>query len=80
MSWWRFQGVPIPWRSCGSLVLLSSEYELRLTTAHLNHGLRGAEAQREEEFVKDLCAGMGIVCICKTVDIRMLQKGSGNVT
>ncbi len=60
-----------------AMVLLSSEYELRLTTAHLNHGLRGAEAEREEEFVRGLCAGMGIACICKTVDIRMLRKGRG---
>jgi tRNA(Ile)-lysidine synthase len=60
-----------------AMALLSSEYELRLTTAHLNHGLRGAEAKRDEEFVRSLCAGMGIACICKTVDIRMLQKGRG---
>jgi tRNA(Ile)-lysidine synthase len=60
-----------------AMVLLSSEYELRLTTAHLNHGLRGAEAQREEAFVRSLCAGMGIACICKTADIRILQKGRG---
>jgi tRNA(Ile)-lysidine synthase len=59
------------------MVILSSEYELRLTTAHLNHGLRGAEAQREEGFVKELCAGLGIACLCKTVDIGMLQKGRG---
>ncbi|MDO9111753.1 MAG: tRNA lysidine(34) synthetase TilS [Desulfatirhabdiaceae bacterium] len=59
------------------LVLLSFEYELRLTTAHLNHGLRGAEAQAEEAFVHNLCAGMGINCISKTVDIRALRKGSG---
>jgi tRNA(Ile)-lysidine synthase len=60
-----------------AMVLLSSEYELRLTTAHLNHGLRGAEAQREEAFVRSLCVGMGVACICKTVDIRMLQRGRG---
>ncbi|OHE31802.1 MAG: tRNA lysidine(34) synthetase TilS [Syntrophus sp. RIFOXYC2_FULL_54_9] len=60
-----------------TLVLLSLEYQLRLTTAHLNHGLRGAEAQKEERFVQSLCAGMGINCISKTVDIRMLQKGRG---
>jgi tRNA(Ile)-lysidine synthase len=59
------------------LVLLSSEYELRLTTAHLNHGLRGAEAQEEEAFVHSLCAGMGITCISNTVDIRALRKGRG---
>ena len=60
-----------------TLVLLSLEYELQLTTAHLNHGLRGAEAQAEEAFVHSLCAGMGINCISKTVDIRILQKGRG---
>lgn len=60
-----------------ALVLLSREYELQLTTAHLNHGLRGAEAQAEERFVHGLCAGMGIDCISKTVDVSILQKGSG---
>lgn len=60
-----------------AMILLSSEYELQLTTAHLNHGLRGAEAQREEEFVRSLCDTMGIACVCKTVDIRMFQKGKG---
>ena len=60
-----------------TLVILSPEYELRLTTAHLNHGLRGAEARAEERFVQSLSAGMGIDCISKTVDIRALRKGSG---
>jgi tRNA(Ile)-lysidine synthase len=60
-----------------ALVLLSIEYELKLTTAHLNHGLRGAEAEAEERFVHSLCAGMGINCISRTVDIRILQKGKG---
>lgn len=60
-----------------ALVLMSPEYQLRLTTAHLNHGLRGAEAGREEDFVRRLSAGMGLDCLCKTVDIRMLQKGGG---
>jgi len=60
-----------------TLALLSFEYDLRLTTAHLNHGFRDAEAQGEEAFVHSLCAGMGINCISKTVDIRALKKGSG---
>jgi tRNA(Ile)-lysidine synthase len=59
------------------LILLSSEYQLHLTMAHLNHGLRGAEAKGEEEFVRHLCTGMGMACICKTVDIRTLQIGRG---
>ncbi len=59
------------------LFLLSAEYQLRLTVAHLNHGLRGEEAKKEQEFVSLLCSGMGISCICKTVNIHELQAGSG---
>ncbi len=33
-----------------ALILLSSEYRLHLTTAHLNHGLRGTEARRRSGF------------------------------
>jgi tRNA(Ile)-lysidine synthase len=60
-----------------ALFRLSAEYRLSLTVAHLNHGIRGDEAKREQEFVCNLCAGMGITCICKTVEIHMLQIGSG---
>jgi len=36
-------------------ILVSLKYELSLTlyVAHLNHGLRGAEADRDELFVKN---------------------------
>ena len=61
-----------------ALLLLSAEYRLRLTAAHLNHGLRGAEAGQEEDFICSLSEGMGIACLCKTVDIRLLQKGKGH--
>ncbi len=59
------------------LVRLAEEYRLRLTVAHMNHGLRGVESDREEAFVRRLCAEMGIACICKTVDIGFLRKGKG---
>ena len=58
------------------LALLTNEFQLRLTTAHLNHGLREVEADGEEAFVRRLSAGMGIACICKTMDIRALQRGN----
>ena len=60
-----------------ALILLSSEYRLRLTTAHLNHGLRGTESEEEADFVRRISNEMGIACICKTADIRLLQCGKG---
>ena len=34
-----------------------------LTAAHLNHGLRGAESDRDEAFVRELCATLGVELI-----------------
>ena len=59
------------------LVILSNEYGLRLTAAHLNHSLRGAEADRDEDFVRCLSAETGIDCVFRTVDIRSLHAGQG---
>jgi tRNA(Ile)-lysidine synthase len=56
------------------LALLKEEFRLRLTTAHLNHGLRKEEADEEEAFVRCLSEGMGIACICKKTDIRALKE------
>jgi tRNA(Ile)-lysidine synthase len=59
------------------LSLLAVEYRLRLTVAHLNHGLRGGDADNDETFVRQLSEEMGIECITRKVDIRALQKGRG---
>jgi tRNA(Ile)-lysidine synthase len=57
------------------LALLTDEFRLSLTTAHLNHGLREEEADEEEAFVRRLSDGMGIACICNKTDIRTLAEG-----
>jgi tRNA(Ile)-lysidine synthase len=59
------------------LVLLMDEYQLHLTAAHLNHGLREEEADRDEAFVRRLSVEIGIACICSKVDIGALWKGMG---
>ena len=59
------------------LDMLSNEYQLGLTIAHLNHGLRGGEADEDESFVRHLSNEMGIDFIAKRVDIRALQMGKG---
>src|SRR6185312_11668861 len=34
----------------------------RLAAAHFNHGLRGAESDRDERFVVELCGEVGVPC------------------
>jgi tRNA(Ile)-lysidine synthase len=49
-----------------SVTLVSAFVEMRerlglkISAAHLNHGIRGAECDRDEEFVRDMCARLGI--------------------
>jgi len=59
------------------LARLRNEYQLHLTTAHLHHGLRTGEADRDEAFVRRLSAEMGIACVCRRADVRALQRKSG---
>jgi tRNA(Ile)-lysidine synthase len=59
------------------LEILAGEYSLKITVAHLNHGLRGEEADREEEFVRGLSREMRVAFISKRVDIRTRQRQAG---
>ncbi|SEM31316.1 tRNA(Ile)-lysidine synthase [Syntrophus gentianae] len=56
------------------LTLLSSEFDLTLTVAHLNHGLRGAESDAEEQLVCRLSEERGISCVVKEVNLTALRE------
>lgn len=49
---------------------LAPEWGLDLSAAHFNHQLRGAEADRDEAFVRALCVGRGLPCAVGRGDVR----------
>lgn len=60
-----------------TLNLLRSELGLELFTAHLNHGIRGDEAMRDEQFAQSFSENLGIKCFTERADIPCLAKNSG---
>lgn len=53
---------------------LKNELKINLTVAHLNHMLRGKQADLDEEFVKDYCKKNNINFVSKRVDINSKAK------
>jgi tRNA(Ile)-lysidine synthase len=45
-----------------------------LTAVHINHGIRGEEAKRDEEFSRRLCGRLGVEFICRHIDVPSLAK------
>ncbi len=56
---------------------LAPELGLRLHVAHLNHGLRGAEADADAAFVAALAAGWGVPCTVGRADVVALAEDAG---
>lgn len=60
-----------------ALCALREELGLTLSAFHLNHCLRGAESDRDEEFVRRLCATLGIPLTVERADIKAEAKRRG---
>lgn len=59
------------------LSLLTNDYNLYLVVAHLNHGLRGRESNRDEAFVQELGRTMKVPVKCKYVPVNLIKRRSG---
>lgn len=60
-----------------ALNMLKNEYRFSLIAAHVNHGLRGESADRDEKFVTGMCSEMGIESRILRADVASLAKESG---
>lgn len=49
----------------------------QLAAAHVNHQLRGKEAQRDEDFVSHICQQMQISLYIRTVDVAQMAAEQG---
>ncbi len=64
---------------CLLIVLLELKRLLgiRLQAVHVNHGLRGAEADRDEAFCRKFCEELGVPFSAANADVRGLAAASG---
>ena len=57
------------------MYLLREKLGIRLAAAHFNHGLRGAESDRDEAFVRDFCQKYEIPFYCEGTQVQAGEKG-----
>ena len=59
------------------LKLLKSELNIEIYAAHLNHQIRGLEAQKDAMYVSKLCDDLGIIYFVKSIDVPSYCKEHG---
>ncbi len=52
-------------------------YNLRLAAAHLNHGFRPGDAEKDAKYAADFCRERGIPCVVKAVDVTGMADREG---
>ena len=60
-----------------SLKSLSENFGFELYAVHVNHMIRGKEADRDEAFAESLCKKHGVEFVCERVDVPKLSKEKG---
>lgn len=59
------------------LYKLKEKYNLTLYVAHINHCIRGVEADNDENYVKKLCEVLGIKCFVLRKNVERLAREKG---
>ena len=60
-----------------TLLGLKQEFDLNIIVAHVNHGIRGEEAERDAKFVRDYCENKGLAFELANADIPTIAKKTG---
>jgi len=58
------------------LGMLAPQFRIECVVLHLDHGLRGAESDADERFVRDVAAQRGLHCLSRTAN---LAQAGGNL-
>ena len=56
------------------LLELQKKIPFELVVVHVNHGLRGEDADGDEAYVKELCKEHGIVCEIYSENVELIAK------
>ena len=59
------------------LISLKEELSIGIYAAHFNHGIRGDEAHRDEDFSRQVCERWHIPFYCEHADVPVLAKENG---
>lgn len=57
-----------------SLVRLSEHFGITVNAAHLNHSIRGQEADRDQQFAESLCSSLNVKLFCEKIDVPQFAK------
>ena len=57
--------------------LKNAGWNFPLLCVHVNHMIRGDEAERDEQFCRDLCTSLGVELIVRRIDVPALAKARG---
>ncbi len=52
-----------------ALVSLKEKLGITVNAAHLNHSIRGEEADRDQKFATDFCKALGVELFCEKIDV-----------
>lgn len=60
-----------------ALISIKDLYNIKISAIHINHNLRGGEADRDEEFVRNLCKNLNVPLTVKSINVKEIAEKTG---